>query len=1502
MPDEKWDPGRSKQPNEHLCRIIGSVAYESAQVNGFRNDLDDHESMEARTELDSHANMPVVGKNTLIVQELGETVDVNAFTPDYPAMKAKLIDAAVRYDCPFSGISHLLLIRNAIYVPAMKNNLIPPFIMREAGIKVNDCPKIHVNDPSVDDHAIIFEETGFRIPLSLWGVFSYFPTIKPTVDDHDSLDEVYSLTPSKWNPHSDVYARNEENMIDWEGNLTEKRDRRRLLIADIDEDRNMTSSLCISSTEAACNNEQVMQEDLLERTEILESNSPIEITSVASSISPLLCPGTLCSRLETRAEIGKFMQSIGATYASPSMYLVDDDDDESPDLMDTDTESSEGPSDDLEEEETLNETLDEILNGAKMGNIDLDAMMASAAHAFPRKDVDAAHLSKIWRIDIESAKRTLDITTQHRKHQAVPSLSRNYATNDRMLRYKRINEHFFMDTFFATRKAGESSRGHTCCQLFVTDKGFVYVVPMKSKSEVLQAVKEFTKEIGAPDAIIADPSGEQTSMALRKFCNEIGTTLRAIEAGTQWANRAELYIGLMKEAVRKDMKESNCPLVFWDYCVERRARINNVTAKGLFQLHGSNAHTATLHEEADISNISRYGWYEWCYFNEKRNRFPFMREVLGRVLGPARGEGNEMCQWVLRSNGTVVPRRSLRPLKPEEMRSAHELQKMTIFDALIERRHGTSINPPKKQTQVDETDDNEFEEYSDLDEEARKIPDTEDAVDSTGKLINQQPVYDAMLNAEVRMNVGNDVLCGHVKRRAVGPDGKLIGTYDENPILNTMVYEVEFPDGQVQEYSANLIAENMLSQVDDEGFSITMLEAIIDHQKDEANAVSTPDAYVVTRTGTRRRRKTTQGWKLLVKWKDGSETWIPLKDLKESNPVDVAEYAKARGIETEPAFAWWVPYTLRKRDIILSSVRSRVRKITHKYGIEMPVSVNHAIEIDRKNGNRFWQDAIGLEMVNVGVAFEVLDEDKPVPIGWRKVSGHLVFDVKMDFTRKARWVLDGHKTPDVLGSTYAGVVSRESVRIALTYAALNGLKICAADIRNAYLQAPSSQKDYVICGPEFGLENVGKPALIHRALYGGKTAGRDFRNHLRACMQQLGYSPCLADPDVWLRPAKQPDGTDCYEYVLLYVDDALAIGVEAENMLRGEIGRFFELKEDSIGPPKIYLGARMREVVLDNGVKAWGVSSSQYVQAAVKNVETYLSTIGQKLQAKADTPIQTSYSPELDVSTELDPKEASYYQSLIGILRWMVELGRIDICLEVSMLSSHLALPRKGHLTQVLHIFAYLRRHHNAELVLDPSDPVVNENDFERKDWASSEFGHITGKEELPLNMPEPKGFGFVMRCKVDADHAADTISRRSRTGFIVYLNSAPIYWMSKKQNSVESSSFGSEFIAMKQCCEYIRGLRYKLRMMGIPCEGPAYIYGDNQSVLANTSIPDSTLKKKSQSIAFHFVREGSARDEWRTTYVNTHDNEADLLTKVLPYGEKRKRFVRNLLHHLYDE
>ena len=156
----------------------------------------------------------------------------------------------------------------------------------------------------------------------------------------------------------------------------------------------------------------------------------------------------------------------------------------------------------------------------------------------------------------------------------------------------------------------------------------------------MRAVKQFVQEIGDPDAIICDGASEQKSQDLKKFLGEIGTTLRLLEEGTPWSNKAELYIGLIKEAVRKDMKSSNCSLAFWDYCVQQRARVHNMTSKDTFKLRGTNPHTDLTGEEGDISNLCQYDWYEWCYFRDQGAAFPFTREVLGRVLGPATGEGN----------------------------------------------------------------------------------------------------------------------------------------------------------------------------------------------------------------------------------------------------------------------------------------------------------------------------------------------------------------------------------------------------------------------------------------------------------------------------------------------------------------------------------------------------------------------------------------------------------------------------------------------------------------------------------------------------------------------------------------------------------------------------------------------------------------------------------------------------------------------------------------------
>ena len=220
--------------------------------------------------------------------------------------------------------------------------------------------------------------------------------------------------------------------------------------------------------------------------------------------------------------------------------------------------------------------------------------------------------------------------------------------------------------------------------------------------------------------------------------------------------------------------------------------------------------------------------------------------------------------------------------------------------------------------------------------------------------------------------------------------------------------------------------------------------------------------------------------------------------------------------------------------------------------------MQHVRKINELNSDTFWKDAIVLEMKNLACAFKILENGDIMPVRYEQSSGHFVFDVKMDLTCKARWVKDGHKHADPIASTYAGVVSCESVRIALTYAALNEIDVTCADVMNAFLQAPSSEKHYVICGPEFGIEHVGKRALIVRALYGGKTSGSDFWKHLRTCMDHLGFKSCPADPDVWMHEAqKDEDGTLYWEYILLYCDDALAVLINGEMVLREELGKFF---------------------------------------------------------------------------------------------------------------------------------------------------------------------------------------------------------------------------------------------------------------------------------------------------------------------------------------------------------
>ena len=148
----------------------------------------------------------------------------------------------------------------------------------------------------------------------------------------------------------------------------------------------------------------------------------------------------------------------------------------------------------------------------------------------------------------------------------------------------------------------------------------------------------------------------------------------------------------------------------------------------------------------------------------------------------------------------------------------------------------------------------------------------------------------------------------------------------------------------------------------------------------------------------------------------------------------------------------------------------------------------------------------------------------------------------------------------------------------------------------------------------------------------------------------------------------------------LYTGDTLVILVDSEIIIRKKLEKYQKIKEKSIAPPNIYLGNKVSHVILEGGAKAWSLSSSQYVQASVANVEKYLTKLDMRLPKKVSSPLTDSYRPELDMTPELNKSEASYYMLLVGILRWIAELNRIDIAVEVSMMISVMALLRRGHL------------------------------------------------------------------------------------------------------------------------------------------------------------------------------------------------------------------------------
>ena len=931
---------------------------------------------DSRTELDSHADSPCVGHNTLVVSRTGKSVYVNVALPSMGSRKAPIITAAVTYDAP-DGEQYVVIINQAIYFEELQHNLIGTNMVRMNDVDVNDRPKSLTTNPSDEDHALVFKRDGVTIPLLINGVISYFPTRKTTWDEYNNLPHLHLTAESpEWDPHSDQLQQMEASITDANGNLR-------------DTDFRQPRSVYLLNRLITCSNPSVA---------VRESMSAASAT--LASISSTLLPESL----------------IAATKISRDKY----------------------------------------------------------------PGISPERLAKNWRIGLEAAKRTVQVTTQRGVRTILhPNVERRFRTSDRQLRYKHLNTELFTDTMFSKVK---STRQNTCAQLYVNDLEWQRSFPMRSKAEAHETFDLLCHRHGAPKAIISDGAKEVLEGEFRRKARAAGVHLRQVLPYSPFMNRAESAIRENKKMTARLLIKYKAPQRLWDYCSSLVALIQSNTAHDLYQLDGQVPDSIIKGETADISRLAEFEWFQWVKFYDDPMQYPEPKVQLGKYLGPAMDVHPIMSFYVLRSNGTVVVRNTLRSLTHDEWHNDAERQERSTFLTGIHE----SLGPAFAESDLDTDSPHlvsaitpEFDPY----EPEAEPPEADDF---------DEDAYDAYISAQVMLPRGDRMEMANVRKRKRDDNGNPIGRHNANPILDTRMYEVEFPDGDVAAYTANIIAENLYSQVDEEGKQYLMLDCIVDHKSD--GTATTKDGQWHTVNGRRCLKRTTKGWKLCIQWIDGSTSWEPLRRVRESNPVQVAEYAVTAGIDKEPAFIWWVNSTLRRRDRIIKKINTKYQRTTHKFGIELPKTVEEALAIDKKTGTTLWRNAILKEMKNVRKAFRILegDDERPPP-DYQEIGGHLVFDIKLgSLIRKARYVAEGHRTDPPSTLTYSSVVSRDTVRLALTIAALNDLDVLTADIQNAYLNAPTSEKYYIVCGLEFGEENVGKKALIVRALYGMKSSGASF--------------------------------------------------------------------------------------------------------------------------------------------------------------------------------------------------------------------------------------------------------------------------------------------------------------------------------------------------------------------------------------------------------------------------
>ena len=1056
-------------------------------------------------------------------------------------------------------------------------------------------------------------------------------------------------------------------------------------------------------------------------------------------------------------------------------------------------------------------------------------------------------------------------TTRHYRY--IPHTNRlmTYRSPYPALNVFRRHEIVFTDTVFSDVSAWG---GIEAAQVFAGKMSrYISVHGCKTDADFAKCLEDEIRKRGAPDKLASDRAKAQISEKVKDILRTLFIDDWQSEPHFHHQNFVERMIQELKKFANWVLNWSDAPAAAWFAAFEYVTFIMNRTAKE--SLNWRTPVEALTGQTPDISMLLHFTFWEPVFIKNYKGsgkNFPSeSTEIIVRFIGYAEDVGHS-CTFKVFNEETqeILYRSSLRKVNPDT----------------------DVIGVPPYDPKYVDPDDDDIEE-----------------VVNTRQMDDESLRRTAMFSPDELL--GRTFLMPHeadgTRDRAtiIGYETQAESPFDDDDGREEAIAEYQ---RKLEEEPARIKfkvrrGSNQLEEYVEWHQMCEFIEEQIQHEDKSWNFRKI--------VGHKRNLKSREIPQILILWESGEITYEPITTIYDADPFLVAQYAQDAGLIEE-----WQKrcprLKLRKhaknakkmfRRINQSKLKSFKDSPIYMFGVKVPRNHKQAVKFDQDNGNRLWQEAEEKE-INQMFEYRVFDDRghksrAKAPPGYKQITLNMVYACKHDGRRKARIVAGGHLTDDPIESVYSGVVSLRGIRLVVFLSELNEMDVYQTDIGNAFLEAKTSEKVYVIAGAEFG-PRADHLFVIVGSLYGLKTSAKRFHEVLSDVLREMGFSPCPAEPDIWMRPVNA-DGTPMtqdqikaedpaftyegvgraiygghYEYVATYIDD-LTIGSKNPQAII-----------DYLEEQANFLLKGTERIKYLLGCDYWRENDGTLCSAPKKYIEkmqdTYERLFGEP-PIPRKSPMDANAHPELDTTEFCEEEEKMIYQSLIGAVQWVISLGRFDIAVHVMTLGSFRCAPRTGHLEAVKRLYGYLTQMDQGTIRYRTEMPDLSDMEFEEYDWSRTPYAGA--KEEYPSNLPAARGKPVQQITYVDANLYHDMLSGKSVTAVLHMLNKTPIEWYSKKQSTVVTATFGSENVAARTAIEQMKTFKYTLLYLGVPIIDRAVMVGDNKSVVDCDTQPHSRLAKRHLMLSYHYaVRDAIASGNYAFCWIDGKKNPADILSK----------------------